>query len=139
MQKQPELLHLPSSYQHRATVDVEDLASNKASVRGTQKQDRSRNLFRLSRAAQRNGGVNALADGCVMQRRCSHICLHPARRYAIYVDTVARQLRGKPFHHTDNCSLAGRVIAVERFSTLACGGTDQYDMPAGALLFHLCY
>src|SRR6185437_14473472 len=122
MQKQPELLLLPSSYQHRATVDVEDFSSNKAGMCRTQKQDRSSNLFRLARAAQRNGGINTLADRCVMQRRCSHIRLYPSWSDTVHINAIARKLGGKPFHHADNRSLAGRIVTVERFSTLACGG-----------------
>src|SRR6185437_16863432 len=113
MQEQSELLLLHSPYKYRATVHIENFTGNKAGVRCTQKQDGSGNLLRLACATKRNGGVNALADRGVMQRRRSHVRFHPARRYAIYVDAVSRKLRGKPLHHADDCSLARRIVTVE--------------------------
>src|SRR4051812_16832708 len=137
MQERSELLLLHLPYQHRAAIYIENFTGNKTGVRCTQKQDGSGNLLRLARATERNGGINPLADRCVMQCRRGHIRFHPARSDTVHIDSIARKLRRKPLHHADDRPLARGIVTMERLSALTCRRTDQYYMTAGALALHL--
>src|SRR5205823_5887821 len=120
-----------STDQYSATIDVENLAGDKAGVLGTKKEYGRGALFRRGGAAQRNGGINFFADHRIIERRRGHVSGDPAGSNAVDADAMGRELGGESFDHADERALAGGIVAVQGFTPLTGGRADEHDVSGG--------
>src|SRR6202021_248674 len=124
------------SAQNSASIYVDYFAGHEGCQVRSSEQDRACDFFRCARTLQRNCRGGLLQAGFVAQHRCGHICIHPARRYAVNEYIVACELRGQTLHETDDRAFRCAVVSVKRFAALARRGAYSDDA-ASALRDHV--
>src|SRR5438477_12391567 len=118
---------------HHAAINAKDLASNVICLRGSEKRNRARDIFRLPRFSERNPRFNRFLNVVGQSRR--HVGCDKSRCNRIHRDVSARQFARKRFCKTNQAGLARSVIRLT-------GVADQTDHranvnnAAAALLNH---
>src|SRR5690349_6367699 len=120
----------PLSAQYTPSVYVHDLARHVPREIAAQEKDGAGDVLRRWDPAQRDGRLDPRA-AVTLERRYTHLGVHPARRHAVDQD-VRGVLDGQRLGQRDDGPLAGRIVAVERLTPLAGRARHEHDPPSGA-------
>src|SRR5260221_95989 len=96
----------------------------------------SGNRLGSARAAQGNRRYDGFASRFRVDYGVGHVRGHPAGRYTVHQNVVARELGGEALTEADNPAFRGAVVGVKRFAALPGGGADRNNL-SGFLLDHL--
>ena len=129
--------------EYRATVDVEDLAGDKAGEGSAEEEDRCCDLFDVCGTPEGDQGEEFLRYLGVIENFCCGVGGDPAGGDAVAVDALADKFGGETLGEADEGAFGGGVVRVEGLAALAGSGADEDNVASGGarlrLGFHLGY